>query len=197
MSNFHRIDTCNMVNGTGCRVVIWLSGCPHHCHGCFSPQTWHPNSGKEFTEDDFNTVFNALQETYCSGITLLGGDPLAPYNLNISVLLAKCAKDLGKNVWCYTGYAFEHVKDLEVMKYIDVLVDGHFDIHKFNSKLKWRGSANQRIILVQESLEQDKIVLHKDNNTVNEYFPEQAEDPCKGMTREEIKEKYIDNVAEE
>ena len=83
------------------------------------------------------------------------------------------------------------------MKYIDVLVDGPFVISKFNSKLKWRGSANQRVILVQESLAQDKIVLHKDNNEVNEYFPEQADNPCEGMTWEEIKEKYIDNVAEE
>ena len=83
------------------------------------------------------------------------------------------------------------------MEYIDVLIDGRFILKQFNPNLKWRGSANQRIILVQETRKEGRIVLHPDNNTVDEYFPEQAFDPCKGMTPQEIKEKYIDNVCNE
>lgn len=197
MTRYHKIETCNMNNGPGMRTVIWLSGCPHHCKGCFNPTTWYRMSGKVFDPSAYNEVYDGLKENYCDGLTLLGGEPLAEYNLDVSMELARTAKELGKTVWCYTGYKYEFIKDLMIMQYIDVLIDGPFNIKKFNADLKWRGSANQRIINVQESLNKKTIALHPDNNEVDEYFPEQAEDPCKGMTKEEIKEKYIDNVCEE
>ena len=197
MSNYHKVDTCNMNNGRGMRTVIWMSGCPHHCKACFNPQTWHRESGKLFTQDTFTEVYNGLQDRFCDGLTLCGGEPLAEYNLDVTMELAKTAKEMGKTVWCYTGYKYEFVKDLMIMQYIDVLIDGRFNVRQYNADLKWRGSANQRIIDVQMSKYLDKIVLHPDNNLVDEFHPEQAYDPCEGMTQEEIKAKYIDNVCKE
>lgn len=193
-SNYHKVETCNMTNGVGMRTVIWLSGCPHHCKACFNPQTWHRESGKPFTVETFKEVYMGLQDPYCDGLTLVGGDPLAEYNLDVSMELARTAKELGKTVWCYTGYRYGFVKDLMIMKYIDVLIDGRFVVQLYNANLKWRGSANQRIIDVPKSRATNSIVLHPDNNEVSEYHPEQAEDPCKGMTQEEIKHTYIDNI---
>ena len=197
MSNYHRIDTCNMVNGRGIRTVIWLSGCPHYCKGCFSPQAFNPKSGKPFDVEAYNMFIEGLLDEYCDGCTLLGGEPLAPYNIATSLDLAKQTKALGKTVWCYTGYCYEEVKDLEIMKYIDVLIDGRFNIKQFHPDLKWRGSANQRVIDVQMSKYLDRVVLHPDNNLVTEYFPDKAFNPCEGMTPQEIREKYIDNVCDE
>ena len=105
-----------------------------------------------------------MEDKYCTGLTLLGGDPLAPYNLEDSLKIAKLCKDIGKTVWCYTGYLYEEVKDLEVMKYIDVLVDGKFVEPLSSKSARWKGSTNQRVILVQESLEQGEIVFHSDND---------------------------------
>ena len=109
----------------------------------------------------------------------------------------KDVKAMGKTVWCYSGYYYDEVKDLEIMEYIDVLIDGRFILKQFNSKLKWRGSANQRVIDIQATRQQGSIVLHPDSNTVDEYHPEEAYDPCKDMTPQEIKEKYIDNICED
>ena len=197
MSRFHKIDDCNMVNGVGIRTAIWFAGCPFHCKACFNPVTWNPNGGKEFNPEDKERVIRGILNGFCDGLTLLGGEPLASYNLDDALELAKRTKELGKTVWCYTGFTYEQVKDLEIMQYIDVLIDGRFEIDKFNPNLKWRGSANQRVIDVQSSLVTDKTVLHADNNTVDKFFPEKAFDPCEGMTAEEIKEKYILNVCDE
>ena len=193
-TNYHKVETCNMTNGVGMRTVIWLSGCEHHCKACFNPQTWHPKSGKPFTLNTLKEVSEGLKDPFCDGLTLLGGEPLAEYNLSVSMELAKVAKDLGKTVWCYTGHRFEKVKHLAIMKYVDVLVDGRFVVQQYNTNLKWRGSANQRIIDVQSSLSIDGVVLHSEHNEVSEYHPERAVDPCEGMTQEEIKHTYIDNI---
>ena len=197
MSRFHKIDDCNMVNGVGIRTAIWFAGCAFHCKACFNPVTWNPNGGKEFNPEDKERVIHGILNGFCDGLTLLGGEPLASYNLDDALELAKRTKELGKTVWCYTGFTYEQVKDLEIMQYIDVLIDGRFEIDKFNPNLKWRGSANQRVIDVQSSLATDSLVLHADNNTVDKFFPEKAFDPCEGMTAEEIKEKYILNVCDE
>ena len=197
MSRFHKIDDCNMVNGVGIRTAIWFAGCAFHCRGCFNPVTWNPNGGKEFNPEDKERVIRGVSNGFCDGVTLLGGEPLASYNLDDALELAKRTKELGKTVWCYTGFTYEQVKGLEIMQYIDVLIDGRFEIDKFNPNLKWRGSANQRVIDVQSSLATDSLVLHADNNTVDKFFPEKAFDPCEGMTAEEIKEKYILNVCDE
>lgn len=199
MGNYLNLDTCNLANGVGCRVVIWLSGCCHFCDKCFSPHTWNPKGGQLVDEQVYQEVSNALQESCIDGITLLGGEPLAIYNIETSLRLAKIAKSLGKTVWCYSGFTYEDCKDLEIMEYIDVLIDGRFDFKKFNPNLKWRGSANQRIIDVPATRELSEvdvtgkpiIILHKDNNVVDEYFPDKVEDPCAGMSKEEIRNKYL------
>lgn len=195
--NYHRIDTCNMVNGRGIRTVIWVSGCDHHCKACFNCSTWHKDGGKPFDDKAYKEFMDGVSNDFCDGCTLTGGDPLMPYNREVTTQLAKEVKALGKTVWCYTGYTYEEVKDLEIMEYVDVLIDGRFILKQFNPKLKWRGSANQRLIDVPKTRELGEIVLHPDNNTVYEYFPEQAFDPCKDMTPQEIKEKYIDNPCSE
>ena len=197
VSNFHKIDECNLINGEGIRTAIWFAGCPFHCKACFNPTTWNPNGGKEFNPEDKERVIRGILNGFCDGLTLLGGEPLASYNLDDALELAKHTKELGKTVWCYTGFTYEQVKDLEIMQYIDVLIDGRFELDKFNPNLKWRGSANQRVIDVQSSLATGKTVLHADNNTVDKFYPEKAFDPCEGMTAEEIKEKYILNVCDE
>ena len=197
MSRFHKIDDCNMVNGVGIRTAIWFAGCSFHCKACFNPVTWNPNGGKEFNPEDKERVIRGILNGFCDGLTLLGGEPLASYNLDDALELAKRTKELGKTVWCYTGFTYEQVKDLEIMQYIDVLIDGRFILSQFNPNLKWRGSANQRVIDVQASREQGEVVLHPDNNFVDRYQPELAFNPCEGMTDEEIKEKYIDNVCDE
>lgn len=164
MARYHNIEKCSTVNGEGVRLSVFLSGCPHHCKGCFSPQTWNPKSGLELDEEAYKEIIGGLEDKYCTGLTLLGGDPLAPYNLEDSLKIAKLCKDIGKTVWCYTGYLYEEVKDLEVMKYIDVLVDGKFVEPLSSKSARWKGSTNQRVILVQESLEQGEIVFHSDND---------------------------------
>lgn len=196
VSRFHEIDECNMVNGVGIRTAIWFSGCPFHCKGCFNPVTWNPCGGKELTPEDMERVMRGVSNGFCDGLTLLGGEPLTPYNIGASLKLARQTKELGKTVWCYTGYTYEYLLEHRriILDYIDVLIDGQFEIDKFNPNLKWRGSANQRVIDVQSSLASGKLVLHADSNTVDKFYPEKAFDPCEGMTDEEIKEKYILNV---
>ena len=130
--------------------------------------------GKEVTSYVIQDVLRGVESPYCDGLTLLGGEPLTPYNVEISTCMARETKRMGKTVWCYTGYTYEQVKDLEVMKYIDVLIDGRFILSQFNPNLKWRGSANQRVIDVQASREQGEVVLHPDNNFVDRYQPELA-----------------------
>lgn len=195
MVRYHEIDTCSMVNGPGCRVAIFFSGCPFHCKGCQNPETWNPKHGDIYDDEAYNEVVKALEQKYCDGLTLLGGEPLTPYNIGASLKLAKKAKELGKTVWCYTGYTYEYLLEHEkiILDYIDVLIDGRFIIEQFNPNLKWRGSANQRVIDVQLSLASSSTVLHADNNTVDKFYPDKASNPCAGMTEEEIREKYIDN----
>ncbi len=169
--NYASIKKNDIANGTGVRVSLFVSGCTHHCKGCFNRETWDFNYGMEFTQDTQKEILNALDFEHIAGLTLLGGEPFEPSNQEVLVNLVKSVKEKfpGKNIWCYTGYDFE--KDLlseskirssvtdELLKNIDVLVDGEFIMEKKNISLKFRGSENQRIILVQESIKQNKTIL--------------------------------------
>lgn len=152
-----------MLNGDGLRVVLWVSGCTHQCHECQNPITWDLAGGLPFDEEAENELFDALKPAYVSGITFSGGDPLHPFNQGEITRLAKKFKELEpeKTAWLYTGFSWENIKDLDVMKYIDVLVDGEFMADLKDNNLHWIGSANQRVIDVQKSLERDEIVLHE------------------------------------
>lgn len=150
--NYHNIVHCDMRNGTGLRVTLFVSGCNHHCKGCHNPQTWDPNSGIEFDGVAKQELFAELNKDYISGVTFSGGDPLFPSNREVILSLCKEIKTLypNKNIWLYTGYRYEQVKHLEILKYIDVLVDGKY-VEKLRSvNLPWVGSSNQKVIYVSD-----------------------------------------------
>ena len=145
--NYHNITHEDMLNGEGLRVVLWVSGCNHNCKGCHNPETHDINSGIPFDEKAKEELFEYLNKEYIDGITFSGGDPLHPNNRETVTQLAKIVKNkFKKTVWLYTGYKYEEIKDLIIMKYIDVLIDDEFKIELKDEKLEWRGSSNQRII---------------------------------------------------
>ena len=146
--NYHNITKDDMLNGNGLRVVLWVSGCNHHCFNCQNPQTWDENSGIPFDDNAEKELFEALDKPYISGITFSGGDPLYPNNRSEVTRLAKRIKTElpNKTIWLYTGYKYEEVKDLEIMQYVDILVDGEFIQELADNNLHWRGSSNQRVI---------------------------------------------------
>lgn len=146
--NYHGIEPDSMLNGDGLRVVLWVSGCSHHCKGCQNPQTWGANTGKYFDDRAEKELFEELNKKYCAGITFSGGDPLYSDNISTVTRLAKRIKQElpNKTIWLYTGYLYEQVKDLEVMQYVDVLVDGEFVESLKDENYNWAGSTNQRVI---------------------------------------------------
>lgn len=159
--NYHKIDKCSISNGIGFRVVLWVSGCSHHCDGCHNPETWNKESGIVFEQNDWYKIARELERPYISGITYSGGDPLFPANRSIITSMAKTIRQLypDKTQWLYTGYDFSEVKNLEIMKYIDVLVDGEYIDSKRDTSLPFRGSANQRLVDVQKSLINETVIL--------------------------------------
>lgn len=159
---YHNITKDDMLNGDGLRVVLWVAGCSHHCDECQNPVTWNPNGGILFGEKEKQELFEELGKSYISGITFSGGDPLHCANEAEVLALAKEIREKfpDKTIWLYTGYLWEYVKSREIAKYLDVLVDGPFVKQLLDKQLHWRGSANQRVIDVQESLKSRKLVLH-------------------------------------
>ena len=160
--NYHNITKDDMLNGDGLRVVLWLAGCTHCCDGCQNPQTWDASGGIEFDKKAEDELFEALGNDHISGITFSGGDPLHPFNREKVLELAKKVKTEFKNktVWIYTGFLWEEVKKAIDLTNVDVLVDGEFKKELHDNNLKWVGSSNQRIVDVQKSLKEDKVILH-------------------------------------
>ena len=160
---YHNITKCDMLNGDGIRVVLWVSGCSHACPECHNKITWDATCGLEFDEDAKKELFEALDKDYISGLTLSGGDPLFVGNRLVATDLAKEVKEKfpNKTIWLYTGFSFEEIKDLEILKYVDVLVDGKFVAELKDNNYHWAGSTNQRVIDVKKSLENGTIVLKK------------------------------------
>ena len=159
---YHNITKDDMLNGDGLRVVLWVSGCSHCCRECHNPITWDPNGGLLFDEAAKQEIFTELARDYISGITFSGGDPLYYSNrLDVSKLIREIREKFPeKTIWLYTGFLWETIDSLEVMKDIDVLVDGAFEVEKKDTKLHWRGSSNQRVIDVPASRAAGKIILH-------------------------------------
>lgn len=159
------IRQMDISNGPHLRVSLFVQGCSLHCKSCFNQETWDFNGGKEFTQKEFDLLMNLCSNPHIRGLSLLGGEPLHPNNIDTVTQIAKKFKELypQKDLWIWTGYTFEdYVKDKEITKYADVIVDGRFIEELKNFNLKFRGSSNQRIINVQESLKQNKIVLWED-----------------------------------
>ena len=153
-----------MLNGDGLRVVLWVAGCSHHCRECQNPVTWDPNGGLPFTKAEKEEIFRELEKDYISGITFSGGDPLHPANVEEVTALAREIKSRfpDKTIWLYTGSVWEEMLGLEILNYLDVCVDGEFEIANKELLLHWKGSSNQRVIDVPESLRQLTIVLHEE-----------------------------------
>lgn len=193
--NYHNITHDDMNNGDGLRVVLWLSGCSHHCYNCQNPQTWNPNSGIPFDESAKQEIFNELSKDYIAGITFSGGDPLHQQNLDeiLSLIQEIRISFPEKTIWLYTGYKLEllnekiyngtkqirtvshfypiqnknefaenQLKRSEIIKLCNIVVDGEYIDAQRNLSKKWAGSDNQRVIDVEQSLAQNKIVLYCD-----------------------------------
>lgn len=153
----------SVVDGEGIRNVIFVSGCLHKCKGCHNPQTWDFNYGYEFTQEIQNKFIEKCKENpMLNGITVSGGDPI--YSSKELILFLKKYKKENPThtIWLYTGFKCEDIKDNEILNFVDVLVDGKFEIDKKDLTLAFRGSSNQRIIDVQETLRQGKVILYKD-----------------------------------
>ena len=171
--NYGEIKKYDIANGEGVRVSLFVSGCTHQCKGCFNHEMWDFRFGKHFTEDTENEILEALNQTFISGFSLLGGEPFEPQNQEVLLPFLRKVKERypQKNIWCYTGYTLE--EDLlsesrarcqhtdEMLSLIDVLVDGEFKEELKDITLAFRGSSNQRIIDVKESLKQGKTILWK------------------------------------
>lgn len=159
---YHNITTDDMLNGDGLRTVLWVAGCEHHCKNCHNPVTWDIDGGLPFDAAAAEQeLFEKLSADYISGITFSGGDPLHKQNREEITRLAKKVKEQlpGKNIWLYTGYLWEEIRELEIVKYIDIIVDGRYIDEIRDPKLHWKGSSNQRVIDVQETLRLGKVVL--------------------------------------
>lgn len=172
--NYAEIKNCDIANGPGVRVSLFVSGCTHHCKGCFNEIAWDFQYGEPFTQQTIDRILNMLAPEYIRGLTLLGGEPFEPENQGPVVALLRQikAKFPEKSIWAFSGYLFD--KDImagrlgpweitrEFLSYLDVLVDGPFVEAKKDLTLRFRGSSNQRLIDVPKSLEQGEIVLWED-----------------------------------
>ena len=153
---YHNITKDDMLNGDGLRVVLWVAGCSHCCRECHNPVTWDPDGGVLFDDAAKQEIFEQLDKPYISGITFSGGDPLHSANRPaVRGLMEEIRRKYpDKTIWLYTGDLWEKILHYPVMQYVDVLVDGEFVQELKNTKLHWRGSSNQRVIDVQQSLRQ-------------------------------------------
>lgn len=157
---YQAIKKQDMLNGDGIRVSFWCSGCPHRCIGCHNPETWDKDLGILVTKDTYKELALALDQSYISGITWTGGDCLHPDNRQeIEDLIMFVHDNFNKTQWLYTGYHWNDIKNLNIIKYLDVVVDGPYIEELRDVSLKWRGSSNQRVIDVRKSLETGQVVL--------------------------------------
>lgn len=169
--NYATIKNLDIANGPGLRVSLFVSGCTHHCKGCFNPESWDFHYGQPFTEETKEEIFRLLENEHIKGLSLLGGEPFEPVNQKVLAPFLQEVKQKfpQKDIWCYSGYNFEldmltgNLGSWEIteqmLSCIDVLVDGEFVLSLKNPNLRFRGSANQRVIDVPKSLQEDAVVL--------------------------------------
>ena len=159
---YNKIRKMDISNGPGVRVSIFMQGCSFNCKNCFNKETHDFCGGKEFDDTTIERVLELCDNENIDGLSILGGEPMHPSNIEGTTKLAKAFKEKypNKSVWSWSGYSFDNdLKDKEVVKYLDVLVDGRYDDDLRNPTLKWKGSENQRVIDVQESIKNSNIVL--------------------------------------
>lgn len=159
--NYAEIKNYDIANGPGLRVSLFVSGCTNHCPGCFNKETWDFNYGIPFTDKTIDLILEMLNNKHIAGLSLLGGEPMEESNRKSLLPLVKKVKSMypNKDIWCYTGFLFEDVREYEILQYIDVLIDGRFVKKLKVANLRFRGSTNQRIINVKESIKSNEIIL--------------------------------------
>lgn len=170
--NYADIKQYDIANGPGVRVSVFVSGCTHHCKGCFNEEAWDFSYGTPFTEQTIETVIEYMKPSFVCGLTVLGGEPMEPQNQTEVVKLLRRVKEVypKKSIWLFSGYDFEQdivgrmyasvPETKELLSYLDVMVDGKFVEEQKSLSLRFKGSANQRTILVQESLSEGKVLLY-------------------------------------
>jgi anaerobic ribonucleoside-triphosphate reductase activating protein len=172
--NYSEIKYCDIANGVGVRTTLFVSGCTHHCKGCFQPETWDFAAGKPFTNAVAQEILDSLDAPHVAGLTLLGGEPMEPANQPVLADLCEKAKAAHpeKAIWCFTGDLYEdlleggprHTADTDrLLGCIDVLVDGPFEADKKDVSLRFRGSSNQRLIDLPKTREAGHVVLWEDD----------------------------------
>lgn len=173
--NYSEIKYCDIANGAGVRTTLFVSGCRHHCQGCFNPGTWAFESGEEFLPAVASKIVESLEPAYVDGLTLLGGEPFEPENQEVLLaLLERVRRECpDKNVWAYSGFTWEQLTQgpsrafgenaQRMLELVDVLVDGPFVLALKDISLRFRGSSNQRIIDVARSREAGRVVLWEDD----------------------------------
>ena len=156
---YNLIRKMDISNGPGVRVSIFMQGCSFHCKNCFNKETWDFEGGQEFTDDTINKVLELCNKPEVKGLSILGGEPMHPTNIEGTTKLAKAFKEKypEKTIWTWTGFEYEDIKDKDVFNYIDVLVDGQYKDELHDPTLKWKGSSNQRVIDIKESKKENKI----------------------------------------
>ena len=159
---YNKIRKMDIANGPGVRVSVFLQGCEFHCPECFNKETWDFNGGEEFTDETIDNILNLCSKSHIQGLSILGGEPMHPKNIEGTEKLAKAFKEKfpEKDIWIWSGFKYEdYLSKQDALKYIDVIVDGQFVNELHNPKLSFKGSSNQRTIDVQKSLEKGKVVL--------------------------------------
>ena len=162
---YAKIRKMDISNGEGVRVSLFVQGCSFHCKNCFNPETWDFNGGKDFTTVEVDKIIKLCNKDYIAGLSILGGEPLHPNNIESVSMLCEYFKFKypNKTIWLWSGFKYEDIltreNNYDIFNYIDVLVDGQFEEDKKNLTLKWRGSSNQRVIDCKKSLLENKIIL--------------------------------------
>ena len=162
---YNKIRKMDISNGPGVRVSIFFQGCHFHCPGCFNSDTWDFDGGKEFNDETINHILDLCNNEVITGLSILGGEPLNPKNIDGSTRLAKRFKEKypNKTIWLWSGYLFdEYIHDKEIINYLDVLVDGQFKIELSSPLLKYKGSSNQRVIDIKKTIKSNKIIIYED-----------------------------------
>ena len=167
--HFASIKNCDIANGVGVRISLFVSGCTHHCHNCFNQEAWDFNYGQQFTKTQEDQIIDLLKPDYIAGLSLLGGEPMEDLNQKGLLPFVKRVKEIypNKTIWCYSGYTYEYLLEKsktqeytkELLSLIDVLFDGKYVEELHDLSLRFRGSSNQRIIDVPKTLQQNQIVL--------------------------------------
>ena len=161
---YNLIRKMDIADGPGVRVSIFVQGCEFHCKNCFNAETWDFSKGKEYTDEVIDRVIELANEDYVQGLSILGGEPLHDKNIEGVTKLAKKFRETypKKDIWLWSGFLFEDKKDKEIMKYLDVMVDGQYKDELHDFRLKYCGSSNQRVIDIKKTLKNKKIVLYEE-----------------------------------